>query len=153
MGDSFDIATFFHRLSMEFPLYVKWTDDDGGTVRIVADDMWSFTAADSKSLVVGTNDIVPWNEVTSEDIDQAIHYIFCWLLRRMESTDVIKGAAERPKLNYGKMKLGSFVYNAFAPAKTMATFLEDNKEYLHEFFSEQEFADGIYFLRKLRSIL
>lgn len=30
MGDSFNIATFFHRLSMEFPLYVKWTDDVGG---------------------------------------------------------------------------------------------------------------------------
>lgn len=153
MGDSFDIATFFHRLSMEFPLYVKWMDDDGGTVRIVVDDMWSFTAADSKSLVVGTNDIVPWNEVTSEDIDQAVHYIFCWLLRRMESTDIIKGAVERPKLDYGKMKIGSLCRDAFMPSKTIADWMENNKEYLHEFFSEQEFADGIYFLRKLRSIL
>ena len=153
MGDSFDIATFFHRLSREFPLYVKWLDDDGGTVRIVVDDMWSFTAADSKSLVVGTNDVVPWNEVTSEDIDQAVHYIFCWLLRRMDSTDVIKCAYERPKLDYSKMKIGSLCRDAFMPSKAIADWMENNKEYLHEFFSEREFADGIYFLRKLRSIL
>ena len=41
---------------------------------------------------------------------------------------------------------------AIAPAKTMAIFLEDNKEYLLNFFGEMELSQGIAFLLKLEKI-
>lgn len=40
----------------------------------------------------------------------------------------------------------------FAPAKTMATFLEDNKDYLLTHFGEMELSQGIAFLLKIERL-
>lgn len=164
MGDTIDLYTFFHKIQAEYPHCVILATDDtseegGALVRLVVDETDSpdhqtigCTIADDMCLTLGLGQYVTWKYVTEEHVRQAIRYAFTWLNRYLPANKIVDGCLREQKLDYDRMKLGSFAYNAFAPAKTMATFLEDNKEYLLNFFGEMELSQGIAFLLKIERL-
>lgn len=164
MGDTIDLYTFFHKIQAEYPHCVILATDDtseegGALVRLVVDETDSpdhqaigCTIADDTCLTLGLGQYVTWKYVTEEHVRQAIRYAFTWLNRYLPANKIVDGCLREQKLDYDRMKLGSFAYNAFAPAKTMVAFLEDNKEYLLNFFGEMELTQGIAFLLKLEKV-
>lgn len=90
--------------------------------------------------------------VTEEHVKQAIRYAFTWLNRYLLASKIVEDSARSQKLDYDKMGLGSYCNEAFAPANTMVALLEDNKEYLLNFFGEMGLTQGIAFLLKLEKV-
>ena len=156
MGDKYDVMTFFHTASVEFPNYVKWLDKDGGSVRICVsqdEDARGFTIADDLNLVVGDNgDIIHWENVTRYDIMRSLPYAWKWLSDEVGSTKASEGFKNLPKIDYKQCKIGCMCQQAFCSAGTLAAFLDNNKEYLLNFFNDFEFAQGIRFLEKIVAI-
>lgn len=164
MGETIDLYTFFHKIQAEYPHFVVLATDDtsdegGALVRLKIDEEDSpdhqnigCTIADDMCLTLGLGQYVPWKYVTEEHVRQAIRYAFTWLNRYLPACKIVEDSARSQKLDYDKMKLGSYCNEAFAPAKTMVAFLEDNKEYLLNFFGEMELTQGIAFLLKLEKV-
>lgn len=152
MGDTFDVFTFYHTILAEYPNFVKLKTTAGdNSVVITADEagVWNLTMADDQTLTLGLGVYVKWEYVKEEHIQQALGYAFTWLNRQIPACKITEGSVRSKKIEYDKMALGSFCSEAFAPAKTMAIFLENNKQYLMNFFSEMELSNGIGFLFKL----
>lgn len=164
MGETIDLYTFFYKIQAEYPHFVilatNDTSDEGGAlVRLKIDEEDSpdhqslvCTIADDMCLTLGLGQYVTWKYVTEEHVRQAIRYAFTWLNRYLPACKIVEDSARSQKLDYDKMKLGSYCNEAFAPAKTMVAFLEDNKEYLLNFFGEMELTQGIAFLLKLEKV-
>lgn len=164
MGDTIDLYTFFHKIQAEYPNCIvlkagNGSEDGRMVVHLVVKEEDSpdhqhieCTIADDVTLTLGLGQYVTWKYVTEEHVRQAIRYAFTWLNRYIPANKIVDGCLREQKFDYDKMKLGSFAYNAFAPAKTMATFLEDNKDYLLTHFGEMELSQGIAFLLKIERL-
>lgn len=158
MGDTIDFYTFFHKIQAEYPNCVI-LKEGGTSARLVVKEEYSpdhqhieYIIADDVTLTLGLGQYITWKYVKEEHVQQAIRYAFTWLNRYLPAFKIVEGSVRSQKLDYDKMKLGCYCNEAFAPAKTMVAFLEDNKEYLLNFFGEMELSQGIAFLRKLESI-
>lgn len=164
MGDTIDLFTFFRKIQAEYPNCVvlktdKRSKNGGMLASLVINEEDSpdhqhieYIIADDVTLTLGLGQYIPWKYVKEEHIQQAIRYAFTWLNRYIPANKIVEGCLREQKLDYNKMKLGSFAYNAFAPATTMVTFLEENKEYLLNFFGEMELSQGIAFLLKIERL-
>lgn len=159
MGENYDINTFYHMLSVQYPNHVQLVDyGNSMELRILVSrdaNAEGCTIADSEHLCE-FNEVhvknITWQEVTQSDILRAEQHVWKWLYDRIGPTKASNGFENLPKINYSKCRLGSLCVEAYCSAHTLAAFLDNSKDYLSEFFSDTEFAQGIRFLLKLNAI-